>query len=85
MSASAHANDLSLIDVVRTTIEQSPNIHLKKYTENSTKAKEKIAADAYDFNTRMSVSYQNKRGVNRVLSELKEDESKLFYVKIWIT
>ncbi|MCK5898592.1 MAG: TolC family protein [Methylococcales bacterium] len=81
MSASANANDLSLIDVVRTTIEQSPNIHLKKYTANSTKAKAKIAAGAFDFNTRMSVSYQNKRGVNRVLSELNEEDRKRFPIK----
>ncbi len=74
-------NNITLIDVVKTTIEQSPNIHLKKYTANATKAKERISGGAFDFNTRVSVGYKNTRGVNRVLSELPEDERKLFTSK----
>ena len=76
------ANDsLTLLDVVKTTIEKSPNIHLKKYTANATKAKERMAGGTFDFNTRVSVGYKNTRGVNRVLAELEEEESKLFSSK----
>jgi outer membrane protein len=79
---SAHAVDnaitfsqsITLMDVVQTTLDHSPNIQVQKLGVDKAKAQERMASGKFDFTTRASAGYHNNVGTNRVISQLRDDQ-----------